>query len=108
VPSSSHCDQQALFAGEVHRIDDVGGPRSLDNDGGIARVHRVVRHPHRVEARVVAGEDVSPDHGSKLLEGLVADLGLASRERCCARFHFRSPFGSLPSSSLYGALTSRH
>ena len=47
--------QHAVFAGEIHRIDDIGGPAAACDDCGLLVEHAVPDQPRRVVA-VIAGQ----------------------------------------------------
>ena len=80
VPAASHRDQQVPLAGEVDRVDDVGGTGGSHLQRRAPVVHRVV---DRIGVKTVVGrrEHVTPKAGTQLLELVVFDLGLATVQR---------------------------
>ena len=77
VPAAPHRDQQVPLAGEVDRVDHVGGAGRSDLERRAPVVHGVV---DRIGVIAVVGrcEHVAPEAGAQLLELVVFDLGLAT------------------------------
>ena len=91
VATPANGDEQPMLAGEVDRGDDVSGAGGAHDQRRLARVHRVVRRPDRLEAGVSGGEHVTPDPHTEFLEARVADRRLGAFQRCCRHCHRTAP-----------------
>ena len=90
MPATPHRDQQVPLAGEVDRVDHVGGAGRSDLECRAPVVHGVV---DRVGVVAVVGrcEHVAPEAGTELLELVVFDLGLATIQRGNRKRHRYAP-----------------